>query len=661
MFRQIVMHNLQMSSLIKKIFFITLMITASTPGAFSRAAPVVLVEAVSTVPNAAERHYARRVTGRLQGWLQNHGIATLVINDQTAAQAIPEATRLVILPYNPQPSKEKLRNLRNFINRGGKLLVFYSADRELAEMMGFRLGDYHGDTAGRKWTRVVFIKDTGLENLPGSYRQTSRSMRPVFPQRPDARIIAWWHDIEDERNAPAWAVSDSGGWMTHVMLDDADSMAKAQTVLAFAGQADPSIWERAAQQAGRNARLPHQPDYRNSRNALSEHPAINPQILAALDQQHTRARALLASAKHAQAFSAFHDLRIMLKYAYARIQVPQPGEIAAVWDHFGTGLYPGDWPRTAQQLAANGITDVFVNVLWPGQAHYESSVVPPSSTYREWGDQLQQALAACGKHNIKLHAWKVCWNLEGADAALIESLARQNRLQLDKNGNTVNWLCPSHTDNLRMEKDAIRELLRKYAVDGVHLDYIRFPDPHSCYCPRCRAGFEKHEGRKITNWPAPVLEWPLRGRFLRWRAHLITRLVEDVYAIKNNTRPEAVLSVAVFGRYPTCVESVAQDWVDWNRRGIVDLISPMNYTTDLAVFRQWSAEQLGFLSSSARLLPGIGATAAESRLDAVQVIDQINAARSINARGFILFDLNHTLGDEILPLLRQGILRDQTP
>lgn len=658
MFGQIVMHNLRMSSLMKIFLYMAVTTVVFFAGNIPAATPVILVEAVNTVPNPAERHYARRVTARLDGWLKNHGIATMVINDRSAAQAIPAGTKLVILPYNPQPSPEKVRNLRRFIDRGGKLLVFYSADRELAEMMGFRLGEYHGDPAGRNWTRVVFDADSGITNLPVSFRQTSRSMRPVFPQRADARIIAWWHDLQGVRNAPAWAISDSGGWMTHVMLDDADSVAKAQTILAFTGQADPSVWERAARQAGHNARLPNHPDYQASRNALAEHPAISAQILSALDQQHNRARALIAARNHAEAFSAFHDLRIMLKYAYARIQAPRPGEIAAVWDHFGTGLYPGDWPRTAQQLARDGITDVFVNVLWPGQAHFESSVVPPSRTYREWGDQLQQALTACRKHNIKLHAWKVCWNLEGADAGFVASLARQNRLQLDKDGKTVNWLCPSHTDNLRMEKDAVRELLRKYPVDGIHLDYIRFPDPHSCYCQRCRNGFEKHEGRRIENWPAPVLEWPLRGRFLRWRAHLVTRLVEDVYAIKNQSRPEAILSVAVFGRYPTCVESVAQDWVEWNRRGIVDLICPMNYTTDLAVFLQWSNEQLGFLSSPARLLPGIGVTAAESRLDAVQVIDQINAARNINARGFILFDLNHTLGDEILPLLRQGILRD---
>ena len=45
-------------------------------------------------------------------------------------------------------------------------------------------------------------------------------------------------------------------------------------------------------------------------------------------------------------------------------------------------------------LAGSGMTDVFVNVLWPGQAHYETTFCADSYTKRVYGDQLKQCLAA---------------------------------------------------------------------------------------------------------------------------------------------------------------------------------------------------------------------------------------------------------------------------
>ena len=52
---------------------------------------------------------------------------------------------------------------------------------------------------------------------------------------------------------------------------------------------------------------------------------------------------------------------------------------------------------------------------------------------------------------------------------------------------------------------------------------------------------------------------------------------------------------------------------------------------------------------------GIGVTANESRLDARQVIEQINLARQYGFAGEALFDLDTTLEKSVLPYLRLGI------
>jgi hypothetical protein len=58
-----------------------------------------------------------------------------------------------------------------------------------------------------------------------------------------------------------------------------------------------------------------------------------------------------------------------------------------------------------------------------------------------------------------------------------------------------------------------------------------------------------------------------------------------------------------------------------------------------------------------RIFPGIGVTATESRLSAVQVIDQVLACRRTGAGGYALFDLSPALESEVLPALRKGLSR----
>jgi uncharacterized lipoprotein YddW (UPF0748 family) len=130
----------------------------------------------------------------------------------------------------------------------------------------------------------------------------------------------------------------------------------------------------------------------------------------------------------------------------------------------------------------------------------------------------------------------------------------------------------------------------------------------------------------------------------------ISRLVQDVSAIVRTAQSNAVVSAAVYGHYPSATASVGQDWRKWVEKRWLDFICPMDYTDDTARFEDYVREQVR-LAGAGRVFPGIGVTAAESRLDAAQVIDQIVSARRLGARGFVLFDLNKVILDDVLPYL----------
>jgi uncharacterized lipoprotein YddW (UPF0748 family) len=102
---------------------------------------------------------------------------------------------------------------------------------------------------------------------------------------------------------------------------------------------------------------------------------------------------------------------------------------------------------------------------------------------------------------------------------------------------------------------------------------------------------------------------------------------------------------------------VGQDWAAWLKGGLMDFVCPMNYTANLTQFADYVRNQVSLPGAAGKVYPGIGVTATESRLDPVQVVDQIAALRKEGAPGFALFELNHVVEKEVLPILTLGLTR----
>ena len=160
--------------------------------------------------------------------------------------------------------------------------------------------------------------------------------------------------------------------------------------------------------------------------------------------------------------------------AYAAKQVPRKGEIHAVWDHSGCGLYPGDWGKTIALLKASRVTDLFVNVAGAGFAHYPSNVLPRSKTFEQEGDQLAQCLAAAKGSGIRVHAWVLCFTATRSTPDRLEIFRKKGWRLKDRDGRLTEYLDPSNKEVRDHLIAAIDELQAKYGIDGVHLDFVRW-------------------------------------------------------------------------------------------------------------------------------------------------------------------------------------------
>lgn len=607
---------------------------------------VAVVLPTTSSPDSGERAFGRRIGEWFLSELETLGVAAARLDDEAVSQGALDGMGLAILPYNPEPTSQQLAALRTFVQGGGKLVVCYSKHPGMAELMGVSAGPYQAESRPGQWHAMAF-EDT-LPGAPARAVQTqTRNIIAAEPAGSQTRVVAWWEDDAGQRRPEAaWLLSPAGAWMTHVVLSE-DAPGKRRMLLAIASALLPEIRDEAVRRLIARARSITAEDGLDASLARIEQRSrehgrnLSRRWQEPMRQQHAAIEAALHAGNPFEALDLAAELQQMLSRRYAAVQpTPSIDEVRAVWDHHGTGLHAGNWAQTAPILQNAGFTDV---LLYVPRNTVENPENPPSP--------LRDSLRAGRQSTLRIHPWKVLWNLDGIDADRLQQLEARNRLQISGSGAVTPWLCPSHPENRREEHADALKLAHVHGIAGLHLDYIRYPDAEHCYCNTCRRAFESAEGRPIADWPAAVRGVdPLSHRFSRWRADRITTFMRDLAREVKTIDDRLVLSIAVFPKADRVGRSIGQDWASWLQQGWIDWVLPMNYTEDSGTFARWVRTQQALPGVSGRLVPGIGVSASTSRLAPVDVVDQIGLTRRIGTRGFALFDLNDTLHRHVFPL-----------
>jgi len=588
---------------------------------------------------------------RVAGMLHELGLGADAIEDAALVQGALGNRRVAVLSYNPRLGTEAIAALGRFVEGGGKLLLCYQLPTRLGKLLGFDRAKYVPRERPGQFSQIRF-EATDIPGLPKAVKQASWNITTAEPVGHNARVIGRWFDAEGKPTGrAAMLLSDRGAFFTHIILTD-DRAGKKQLLAAVLGKLHPPLWQQMAQSELDQA------DKVGHCDGLAQAAAhVKAAGNAKARQQLDTAVELLNAAKKEFAQAAYpraielarqaHDT---LADAYVRGQPSPEREGRAIWNHSGTGAYDGDWERSARLLASNGFNMVLPNMLWAGRAHYPSDVLPRSATFEKFGDQIAQCLAAAKKHGLEVHVWKVNYNLSGAPKDFVERLRREGRTQVAADGQPHNWLCPSHPENLKLELESMLEVARKYDVDGLHFDYIRYPGGQYCYCDGCRKRFEAETGRQVANWPKDCYSGPRRKEYRDWRAKQITKLVEAVHREAKKLKPKIKISAAVFGAYPSCRESVGQDWPQWIKAGYLDFVCPMDYTQSDLSFINLVTNQLKLVEGRIPVYPGIGAW----RLTPDRTVGQIHHARRLGAAGFTIFNFHESTADAHIPAIGLG-------
>lgn len=269
-------------------------------------------------------------------------------------------------------------------------------------------------------------------------------------------------------------------------------------------------------------------------------------------------------------------------------------EMRAVWITTNWGL---DWPShtatTPQQAARQqaelcdildhvaqlNFNTVFFQVRTKGEVFYTSYVEPWSPILSgESGlwpgyDPLQYAIEECHKRGLECHAWIITIPA-GSDKQVAQqgeqSLpARQPHLCV-KIGSEW-YLNPGHPETAEYLATIAEEIAYEYPIDGIHLDYIRYPAE--------QGPFPDEDTYAQYASPQQSLE--------EWRTDNITNIVHAISGAVKSVDEAIMVSSAPLGRYTaiaglpytdwTCTASGRQDAIQWMHDGENDFVAPMMY------------------------------------------------------------------------------------
>ena len=127
----------------------------------------------------------------------------------SVSAAVKSAPRLVIVPDASSLSADDAELLAGFVRKGGRAIVYYSADPVLSEAFGLRPGAWNGEQT------FCAIKPLD-EALPPYPHRTDNTIVPSFDSPASAKVVARFLSPNGAAVSPAVTLTPAGAWFSHI-------------------------------------------------------------------------------------------------------------------------------------------------------------------------------------------------------------------------------------------------------------------------------------------------------------------------------------------------------------------------------------------------------------------------------------------------------------
>jgi uncharacterized lipoprotein YddW (UPF0748 family) len=326
----------------------------------------------------------------------------------------------------------------------------------------------------------------------------------------------------------------------------------------------------------------------------------------------------------------------------------------------------------------SGFNTIFVQVRGRGEAFYTSGLDPRSSDLdgQPAGfDPLAVTLEIAHRAGLRVHAW-IAVNLVSSSTTLprdrthvvnrhpdwlmvpgalavslrgmapsapayVAAVAKWARAASDQVEGL--YVSPISAGARQYTVGVVQEIVTKYAVDGVHLDYLRYPSEAFDYSAPALAAFRVARLPSVATADRQRIDRAARTDPTAWakafpqawdgfRRDRLTWLLHAITAAVRSARPHVTVSAAVVPRGEDAKARKLQDWPRWAAAGDLDVVCPMAYASDPQEFADLVAHART-LAGRVPLWAGIGAY----RLPVVDAAAQVRLARRAGAAGVLIF------------------------
>ena len=154
----------------------------------------------------------------------------------------------------------------------------------------------------------------------------------------------------------------------------------------------------------------------------------------------------------------------------------EPPELRGVWVQAKSITSKERIDELLKRVEAGNFNSIFAIVFVDGRALFQSKLVAKYIQEDSSFDPLAYLVAEAHRRDIEVHAWFALGRVGSEIDSPILSQHPEWRL-VGPEGNTIEWLNFTRPDVRMFVTDLILEVVGGYAVDGIHLDYLRYPGP----------------------------------------------------------------------------------------------------------------------------------------------------------------------------------------
>jgi len=243
-----------------------------------------------------------------------------------------------------------------------------------------------------------------------------------------------------------------------------------------------------------------------------------------------------------------------------------------------------------------------------------------NAVFVNWKAINEMMMERAGKEGLKVFAEFPVLNGKGYVENHPEAWA------VDMHGKRVepaSWfmgVCPTEPGFREFRMTELRELLRKYDLDGIWMDYVHWhaqfeePEPilpETCFCAYCIGSFEKATGLDVPDLtPDKQAEWILArhdDRWRDWRCSVIAGWVEETRRIIREERPDALLGIYHCPWDDTEFDGARRRilGLDYDMlKELTDVFSPMVYHGRMGRDAEWVRDNIGWFCKRLDIIPG---------------------------------------------------------